>query len=221
MRIEYLQIFTPDLQEQENFYRNLLQLPVKDTSEGSFQVELGFSILEFQEKKAATPYHIAFHIPPLQEEKALKWLKPRVSILDSSGDEIVDFPAWNAKSIYFYDVDNNVLEFISRNKFLPGGSPQFTEQSVIGISEIGLATDDVRQIFDFLNKKLSLKKFTGDYEKFCATGDDEGLFIVINKHSKDWFPSDDRAFPSEFKIRIATASRRAELAYINERLQLL
>ena len=196
-------------------------MPVKDTSAGSFQVEAGFSILEFQEKKAATPYHIAFHIPALEEEKALRWLKQRVSILDSSGDEIVDFPAWNAKSIYFYDADDNVLEFISRKDLFPAGSAEFSEHSVIGISEIGLATDNVRQVFNLLNEKFSLKKFTGDYEKFCATGDDEGLFIVIDKNSKDWFPSDDKAFPSEFKIRIATASRRAELAYINERLQLL
>ena len=221
MRIEFLQIFTSNLQKQKNFYRNVLQLTVNDISERSFQIDAGFSILEFQEKKGATPYHIAFHIPPLQEEKALKWLKHRVLILNSNGDEIVDFPAWKARSIYFYDADNNVLEFISRKDLFPVGSSEFSEHSVLGIAEIGLATGDVSRIFTLLNEKLSLKKFTGDYEKFCATGDDEGLFIVINKNLKDWFPSDDKAFPSEFKIKIALASRRAELAYTNERLRLL
>ena len=221
MKIEHLQVFTGNLKEQQVFYEKVLQLQLKNVSETSFQVKVGFSVLEFQKKKSAKPYHIAFHIPALQEEKALKWLKDRVSILKDGEEEIVDFSGWKAKSIYFYDADKNVVEFISRRHFFPPESEEFSEESIVGISEIGLATSDVKSAFDFLNTNFSLKKFTGDYERFCATGDDEGLFIVINKEQKYWFPSDDKAFASEFKIGFSTASGKAEMAYKNERLQLL
>ena len=221
MRIEQLQVYSSNLQEQKNFYGNILQVPLKNVSETSFQVQLGFSVLEFQQKESATPYHIAFHIPALQEELALQWLKKRVSILKDGGEEIVDFPAWKAKSIYFYDADKNIVEFISRKHFFSPESEKFLGESIVGISEIGLATTDVKSAFDFLNQHFDLEKFTGDYEHFCATGDDEGLFIVINKEQKDWFPSNDKAFASEFNIGFSTASGKAELAYKNERLQLL
>ncbi|GHA34816.1 hypothetical protein GCM10007103_15420 [Salinimicrobium marinum] len=221
MKIEQLQVFTNNLQKQQDFYEKVLQLPLKNVSETSFQVQTGFSVLELQQKESATPYHIAFHIPALQEEKALQWLKKRVSILKDGEVKIVDFPAWKAKSIYFYDADKNILELISRKDFFPPESEQFSEGSIVGISEIGLATSDVKFSFDFLNQHFSLEKFTGDFEHFCATGDDEGLFIVINKEQKDWFPSNDKAFASEFKIGFSTASGKAELAYKNERLQLL
>jgi catechol-2,3-dioxygenase len=221
MRIEQLQVFTGNLPEQKDFYENILQLPLKNVSETSFQVQVGYSVLEFQQKESATPYHIALHIPALQEKKALEWLKKRVYILKDGEAEIVDFPAWKAKSIYFYDADKNIVEFISRRHCFPPESDKFSEKNIVGISEIGLATSDVKSAFDFLNQHFSLEKFTGDYEHFCATGDDEGLFIVINKKQKDWFPSNDKAFASDFKISFSTASGKAEMAYKNERLQLL
>ena len=221
MKIAHLQVFTGNLQEQQDFYGKVLQLQLKNVSDTSFQVKVGFSVLEFQKKKSVKPYHIAFHIPALQEEKALNWLKDRVSILKDGEEEIVNFSGWKAKSIYFYDADKNVIEFISRRHFFPPESEEFSEESIVGISEIGLATSDVKSAFEFLNANFSLKKFTGDYERFCATGDDEGLFIVINKEQKDWFPSDDKAFASEFKIGFSTASGKEEMAYKNERLELL
>lgn len=221
MRIEFLRLYTDKLQEQKEFYRDTLQLPLREVSEQSFQVVLGFSVLEFEERESATPYHIAFHIPALQEEKALKWLKKRVTILKNEGEEIVDFPAWSAKSIYFYDADKNVVEFISRKHFIEPGSSEFSEKSIEGVSEIGLATSNVRSAFDFLHENFGLKKFTGDYEHFCATGDDEGLFIVIDKNGKDWFPSGDKAYASEFEISFSTTSGKAKLIYKNERLELV
>ncbi|WP_029034671.1 VOC family protein [Salinimicrobium terrae] len=221
MKIEFLKLYTPNLQGQLRFYSEVLALGVEKTSEENFRVKMGFSTLEFEEDRNATPYHIAFHIPALQEEKALQWLKERVEILPGDDKEIIDFPAWRARSIYFYDEDKNILEFISRKHIYEADSEKFSSESILGISEIGLATSNVEESFDFLNSHFGLTKFTGDYEHFCATGDDEGLFIIINKEQKDWIPVGDKAYPSPFEIKISVQNAIFGTSFKHERLTLL
>ena len=221
MKIKSLKLFTENIKEQLRFYKQVLELPVKMSSESSFQVGIGYSVLEFEQDDSATTYHVAFHIPALQEGKALTWLEKRVEILKDGDDKIIDFPAWKAKSIYFYDSGKNILEFISRkDHFLPS-SEEFSAKSIRGISEIGLATENVEEKFNFLNTHCGLTKFTGDYEHFCATGDDEGLFIIINKAQKDWIPTGDKAFASPFEIKISVKNAIFGCAFENERLKLL
>lgn len=221
MKIEFLKLYTPNLQAQKDFYSGVLQLPVKKQTENSFQLKVGFSHLEFEQKASATPYHIAFHIPALQEEKALEWLEKRTEILKDGEEKIIDFPGWKAKSLYFYDADENIVEFISRRHMFAAASEEFSEKSILGLSEIGLATDDVQEKFNFLNTNFGLQKFTGDYERFCATGDDEGLFIVINKNLKDWIPTGDKAHASAFEIKISVQNAIFGAAFKNDRLELL
>ncbi|WP_424494378.1 VOC family protein [Salinimicrobium sp. GXAS 041] len=221
MRIEHLKLYTNRLEEQRKYYEEVLELPVKSTSKSTFLVQLGFSVLEFQKEKAAMPYHIAFHIPAYKEKEALKWLKQRVEILKDDGEEIVDFPGWKAKSIYFYDADKNIVEFISRRHCFPSEEKRFSAEDMVGISEIGVATDNVKRIFTFLHEYIGLDKFTGDYERFCATGDDEGLFIVINKNMKNWIPTGEKAFSSGFEIELTSGLGKTKLEFKNDRLQLL
>lgn len=218
MKIERLEIFAPDVKEQLRFYEQSLELEINNVTETSFEVVVGYSVLKVQHSAQATPYHIAFHIPANQEKKALQWLKQRVDILKNEGEELVDFTSWNAKSMYFHDAGKNVLEFISRGHCFPSEAEEFTSQNIIGISEIGVATNDVREKFDFLHQHFDLSKFTGDYERFCATGDDEGLFIVIDRNKKVWFPTNEKAFASEFRICFSGASKPGDLTYKNERL---
>ncbi|MDX1603955.1 MAG: VOC family protein [Salinimicrobium sediminis] len=221
MKIEFLKLYSSNIEEQFQFYAEVLGLPVKKVSEENFQVQLPQSLLEFQYKKTAKPYHIAFHIPARQEEKALAWLEERVEILPDGDQKLIDFPAWKAKSMYFYDRDKNIVEFISRSHLFEPASGEFSAASILGISEIGLATSDVHEKFNFLNDHFGLTKFTGDYEHFCATGDDEGLFIIINKEQKDWIPVGDKAFASEFDIKISVQNAIFGASYKNERLSLL
>lgn len=221
MKIEFLKLYTPGIEAQQRFYTEVLDLQVEKISKEKFRVKIGFSTLEFEEDHTATPYHIAFHIPARQEEIALKWLKERVKILPDEGNEIIDFPAWRAKSMYFYDEDKNILEFISRTHMFEPTSQEFSAASIQGLSEIGLATWNVHDKFNFLNTNFGLTKFTGDYEHFCATGDDEGLFIIINKEQKDWIPVGDEAFASPFEIKISVQNAIFGASYKHERLTLL
>ena len=221
MKIEFLKVYSPNLKEQRNFYSQVLQLPVKEVSETNFSVKIGYSILEFEENPKATPYHIAFHIPPQKIKESANWLRNRVEILPDDGEEIIDFPAWKAKSAYFYDADKNIIEFISRRDLFEPSEEPFSAEQMLGIAEIGLATESVEEKFNFLNSSFGLTKFTGDYQHFCATGDDEGLFIIINRHQKDWIPTGDMAYPSEFEIRAGVKNAIFGAVFRSEKLQLL
>lgn len=213
MKIEQLEIKTRNLKSQQDFYSNTLGLYTYSQSNYSFEVKIGSSALKFIDDTTATPYHIAFHIPSAQEEASLKWIKQRVQIQKNGQEEIVNFSAWNARSLYFYDTDKNILEFISRKDLYPPATKIFTEKSILSIAEIGLATNNISEKFKVLNETCGLKKFDGNFENFCATGDDEGLIIIIDKNKKEWFPTNDKAYSSNFKMTIKQEEKRYELIF--------
>ena len=221
MQINRLQIFTSRPKEQLEFYSKTLGLPVEVISEENFEVILGYSRLEFVAKNETTPYHLAFHIPDKQEDLALEWLEGKTEILRNNTEEIIDFPAWNAKSVYFYDKDSNILEFISRRDLNAASSGIFSEESILGISEVGIGTKNVREKFNFLNSRCGLEKYDGDFERFCAIGNDRGLLITINREEKDWFPSMDKAYASEFSLQFSYNDKDFSLEYKDDRLKLV
>ncbi|WP_037319984.1 VOC family protein [Salegentibacter sp. Hel_I_6] len=219
MKIHKLEIYSDNIKEQLRFYRDHLNLNITDYSEEHFEVETGYSTIKFQQKENATAYHIAFHIPDNQHNEALDWIKERLPVLEGNGQEIVDFMAWSAKSLYFYDKDKNIIEFISRESFSKPESALFSEKSVLGISEVGLVTENIQEKFDFLNSNFQLEKYDGDFERFCAIGDDEGLLITINQKLKDWFPTDDKAYKSEFKMEFTHQGKKHSLVFENDQLK--
>ena len=219
MKIDHLKIFAKRFQDQEYFYKNVLGLPVKTLSEKAFEVQIGYSVLQCHYHMEATPYHIAFHIPPLEIGEALTWLEKKLEVLRDGGKKIIDFPAWDARSVYFRDADGNVLELISRRDLFPVQKTDFSSSHLLGVAEIGVATRDVARNFRVLNTSFKLDLFTGDQKNFCATGDDLGLFIIINKEQKDLIPEADEAFASDFEIRFSEGPAVYQASYKNEILQ--
>lgn len=218
MKIERLEIKSADLAEQLKFYKDLLGFKDCNYSESSFDISIGYSKLKFVKDEKATPYHIAFHIPDKQEDEALTWIKERVPVLKSQNEEIIDFSGWDAKSVYFYDADKNIMEFISRRNFYKPESAIFSEKSLLGVAEVGLATANIKEKFDFLQKNCSLEVFDGSFDKFCAIGDDEGLLITIDRNKKDWFPTGDKAHSAEFKIVFTHSGKRNQLKFEDDEL---
>ncbi|MDT0644366.1 VOC family protein [Zunongwangia sp. F363] len=221
MKIAELQIFTSRPEEQKKFYRDTLGLEVLKETKDTFEIKLGFSLLKFTKKAGATPYHIAFHIQDRQEKQALEWLKERVEIQKSGKDEIVDFSNWDAKSVYFYDEDGTILEFISRRNFNKADTCPFTAEKISGISEIGLATLDIKEKYDFLQRNCGLEMFDGSLQKFCAIGDPQGLIITIDRAEKKWFPVDDKAYSSDFSIKFTHQNSEFHLEYKDDHLEFI
>lgn len=201
MKIQELTLYTSRLKEITSFYAAVLEFEIHEKTEGSIAFLLGESILRFVEHKNSSPYHFAFNIPSNKEIEALEWLKGRVDVLKLEGKEIVDFASWNAKAMYFYDADKNIVEFISRRDLEEKSDENFTSQSILNISEIGIGTNHIEEVYDKLTTMRNIDIFDGGFEKFCAVGNDHGMFIIVNKTKKKWYPTNDIIYESDFVIK--------------------
>ncbi|MGA8853813.1 MAG: VOC family protein [Christiangramia sp.] len=220
MKIKKLTVYTSNIESQFKFYRDELGFNVCDYSEKSFEIEAGYSILKFENRENSTPYHIAFHIPDRQEETAVKWLDNKMKVLEFNGDKIIDFSNWQAMSVYFYDKDENIMEFISRRDFKKPESALFSASSIVGIAEIGLATQDISEKFEEMQLQCGLERFDGDFQRFCAVGDSSGLIITINKDKKDWFPTGDEAYTSNFRMEFEHQKNNFEMNFSKDTLEI-
>ncbi|MGO3182880.1 MAG: VOC family protein [Aequorivita sp.] len=218
MKIIELTLYSTQIDAQKKFYGEKLGLEIIHSNEKGVSIKIGKTILRFIQKSVSKPYHFAFNIPSNKVTESLKWLKERVEIQKDGDADIVDFPAWNAESIYFYDADKNILEFIARKNLDNDNYEPFTSDDLLEISEIGLATTEFQEKFDFLISAVGVTKFGGGREVFSALGSETGLFILIDINKKDWFPTNDEAFSAEFIAKIELDGKLKTVEFKNETL---
>ncbi|MFK7808905.1 MAG: VOC family protein [Saprospiraceae bacterium] len=222
MIIKELEILTSKLEEQTTFYTKTLDLDIVDQTNNSTSFKIGHSILKLKQSEKFTPYHYAINIPSNQENEALAWLKERVDVLLYDNHEIQYFDFWNAYAIYFYDKDNNIVELIARRSLEHHSTESFSRKSLLEICEIGLPTDNIRRDFDILHEETNIPLHSGNVERFCAAGGEHGLFIMINKEvKKEWFPTQDEPFSSDFRIVFIEGGKEYVFDYVDERLILI
>jgi len=201
MRIDEVILYTTSINEQRHFYSSILELDLLIDLPNQVSFRIGNSALTFQYRKHVKPSHLAFNIPSNKIQEALSWLQSRLEVIDFEGKLISDFSNWNAEAIYFYDGDKNILEFIGRKNLNVDSIDNFSSKSIISISEMAIATDNIQSVYNTINAFKGIEIFDGNFERFCALGNDEGLFIVINKNKKKWYPTMDKAYTSDFVIR--------------------
>lgn len=216
MKIKELILNTNNLREQYYFYKEILGLKVNEKTEEYVRFQIGRSELRLIQSDNFQPYHFAINIPSNKEAEALDWLKSRLTILKDGKTEVQDFDFWNAKAIYFYDNDRNIVEFIARKNLNNQSEETFDINSICEISEIGMPVSNIESAYNKLNELVNIQIYDGGFERFCAVGDETGLFICINKHKKDWFPTGDKAYSSAFKIKFEEKGNEYELAFENE-----
>lgn len=200
MIINQLRIYTSQLQEQSEFYQKVLGLTLTNKTEKSVDFEIGYSIFTLSQKESATPYHFAINIPSNKDEEALRWLKQRVSLLKDDGNELIDFSNWNANAMYFYDSDKNIVELIARRNLGIETNTPFDQNQFLGISEIGLPVQNIEDTYKDIRAIKEIAIYDGNFDRFCAVGDEQGLFIIVNQNKKQWFPCNDIAYTSDFEI---------------------
>ncbi|WNH07995.1 VOC family protein [Thalassobellus suaedae] len=201
MIIKEITLFTNNIENQKQFYQNVLDLELVYNSEEKISFNTQGSILTFEYKKETKPSHIAFNIYSNKIEEALIWLKKRVPILPDGERLISDFKSWNAKAIYFYDADKNIIEFIARKNLGLVAKSVFSPKSILSISEMAIATTNIEGVYNAINSIKAIPVFDGDFSRFCALGNDEGLFVLINKSIKKWHPTQEVAYTSDFIIK--------------------
>lgn len=206
MKIQHLKLFCANLEQQKHFYTQKFNFELVHEDEGEFTLKTGDSELTFCENKMQNSYyHFAFNIPVPALDKAIEWVREKVDILTDAGVELHEFTDWKAKAFYFLDPACNIVEFIARDNLKKRFSGKFSEKSIMNISEVGLPVFQVSEAYKLLNKHSSIEKFDCNESTFCACGDDEGLFIIVDKAEKNWFPSDSRAkaYPLEAHIKVS------------------
>lgn len=219
MKIKKLTLFTSQLSKQTHFYNEVLGFSILDSGKAFVEFSTGDSILRFEEKEMSTPYHFAFNIPSNQIAAAMEWLKKRTSIIKNDGLEIIPFDFWDAEAVYFYDADNNIVEFIARKKLTIESNEPFLVESIISISEIGIPVNDIQPVFNQLNEKLFLEIHSGSVDRFCAIGAESGLFIIIDKtKKKTWFPTDDSPYSSAFNAVVENKGKYYKVRFLNQNL---
>ncbi|HLO16477.1 MAG TPA: hypothetical protein VK206_16715 [Anaerolineales bacterium] len=191
MNITRLELLTPDLQAQRDFYADVLELPVNLTS-SALEVEAGQTDLVFKQAWSDFhgAYHFAFNIPENQFQAAKQWISSRIPLLrDENGKDEIASESWNSNSVYFKDAAGNVLEFIARHNLKNAINEDFDSQQILNVSEIGLASEDVVGLANELCTRLGLAVFMQQpNENFTPVGDDNGLFILPIK-GRIWIPN--------------------------------
>ncbi len=189
MKIDKLELQTNDLSSQRHFYMNVLHLPTVADSE-SLHVQVGSSELTFRQSTGnqTYAYHFAFNIPENRFEEAKAWIAERTPLIaNNSGEDSFDFTNWNAHSCYFRDATGNILEFIARHGLPNASNMSFDERSILSISEIGLASDDViATVAQLQGAAMPIYDGAGS-DTFAAVGDEHGLLIVVSR-GRIWFP---------------------------------
>jgi len=204
MDILEIELLTDNIEETRKFYAEILGFEIVFNSVGTISFRTGESILTFNQSYNTGPkYHFAFNIPCNKIDEALIWTSKKTDVI-KIGDlkAIADFDSWNAKAFYFYDNNENILEFISRVELNNISHKPFTISSVLAISEIGIVTDDPLAFADKLSVENKLSYFSKGKksEDFVTIGNDNGLFIIVRTNRK-WYPTNIKAKTYFSKIK--------------------
>lgn len=194
MKITELTLAAPHPDEMKKFYSGELgfaEIEASSDTDG-FSFQAGHTRVNFIPGDRDAKYHFAFNIKPDQLSDAVKWLeKCGAEPLFSPEYKgvIVDFPDWWAKSVYFFDPAGNIVELIARGGIGAAGNvPAFSANSIVGVSEIGLVTEDVAAMREWIEATHGISSFSRhkNTDEFSVMGDDHGLILITVKGRK-WF----------------------------------
>jgi catechol-2,3-dioxygenase len=197
MFIQTLTIYTNHLADQWSFYTSRLGMNCIYKNDTSFTLKAGKTMLQFivSPTPLGSPYHFAFNTEPASIFSA-------PDFLDAAGvppivvDNVVlyDFENWNAKAVYFYDADGNIVEFIARFNLSESTAERpFSIDDVINISELGIVVVDIPEFTATVFSKLGHPVWKEYGDDFKAIGDEEGLLITVPVN-RPWFPTQAKAF---------------------------
>ncbi len=222
MVIKELLLYSNDLDQVRSFYHELLCIPIQYEDSSSIEFKMGYSILKFElREEVLKPYHFAMNIPSNMEQEALEWLSCKTEILPFMEELIIDFTDWNARAIYCLDFCGNIIEFIARRNLKQFDSGVFDYAKIQCISEIGLACENIEPIYKMLKEKCDIPFYYGAKQCFCAVGDELGLFILVDKTKRFWFPSKALAKSENFKLIMIEKDRKFQVDFNSKGLKII
>lgn len=153
----------------------------------------GESALSFRPAGGGPFYHVAFLAPGDRFDAALAWARPRVALLPSphTGDVAFDFPAWDARALYFHDPAGNIVELIAHHGIGENGRRgEFDARELVGVSELGLVGDP-QDLATRLGRELGLELWDGEVEHGGRLGfvGSRGRTFVVSAPGRGWLPT--------------------------------
>ncbi|MEZ4668140.1 MAG: VOC family protein [Anaerolineae bacterium] len=211
MHIIELHLKCGDLAAARAFYEGKLGLTILEATADALTIQAGRSRLVLEHVPGwQGKYHFAFDVPENQIEQAQAWVARRAPAAVMNDQTVFHSPGWNAHMTYFYDPAGNILECIARHNQPNASDRPFDAESLLHISEIGLATISVQPTVNLLCDTMGLEVYDGqDSDSFSAVGDENGLFIVP-KQGRIWFPQTGvpaELLPVQVKVLGKTATR--------------
>lgn len=207
MIIQLLTLHTSKLQELKEFYCKLLKFPLIEELPSRFKIQIGESALQFIDgnNEQEPFYHFAFNIPANQFLEAKAWIKRKVPLLTEEGDDEIHFILSDAHSCYFEDPAGNIVELIARHKINHSSNGEFSANSIINISEIGLVVEDATEVGQKLEevaiRARGDEKITNTSLSFMHTAKN-GVYLLLVGEGRTWLFSNKTStiFPLHIKL---------------------
>lgn len=191
MLFQKLKIGLKNYENQREFYQEILGFHVSTQIASELSVQAGTTSLVFSKQiRAPDLYHFCFLIPTGSLESAIDFLDSRdIVILPFHGEKIVHFDT--GKSVYFFDPDGNIAEFIERPLLSYPQKNSFNINDIICVNEIGNPVSNPLETSHILMTKHGVRPINPEKwtDKFCWVGDHEGAIIVV-KEGRHWMPTE-------------------------------
>lgn len=181
-----------------DFYEHVLEHTIVPYEETSFSLQIGSTVLTFEQTKEATHpfYHFAFDVPANQFHEAKAWLEERVTLTRDNGKDHVYFSSIDASSIYFEDPSGNVVEWICRFSHSEEESAAFHPRLLQRVSEMSLVIADKVQAAE---KLLACGIPSRDGEPIPEEGltfmghPNEAVYFLLVPEGRTWYFSSQEA----------------------------
>lgn len=219
MEIRTLKIYSKNINDQENFYRNIIGFKCRRESESRLSISTKENTLILEKSRNEFYYHFAFLIPTGAIQKAIIFLEMRnIKLLLLKGNKIIDFRS--GKAIYFYDTDGNIVEFIERPSLNYPHKHSFCIDDIIKLNEIGLPSPKpqrmaIRLISQYKIIPINQDEFT---DHFCWVGDYNGVIIVV-KEGRSWLPTDKPGILNDFSLHYTEEGKDYRLIFANNEIK--
>lgn len=201
MRFNKLKLGSKSVKKQQGFYADVLGFGIKKSTTDQLVIQAGFTEFIFsQQLDPPNLYHFCFLIPTGSLESSIQYLESReIELLPFQEEKIIHFDT--GRSIYFFDPDGNIAEFIERPSLDYPAKKTFDIIDVICVNEIGLPVLKTLGMSHELmtNKGVQPINPKAWNENFCWVGDHEGALIVV-KEGRHWMPTEIPCVINDFEL---------------------
>lgn len=225
MEFKQVTLNSQSLEAQKHFYQKVLGFETTEQDD-CLSLQAGSTELVFKQSTAPNNcYHFAFLICDAHFDACKKFLKNKgVPLLPNShtGDEVTYWENETGRSVYFFDGDGNIAEFISRPTLGFETTAPWSINQVLKVNEIGTPVTDPLQTSQQLleTSGLHVPKIYRDSfnERFCWFGDFHAT-LLIAKQGRHWFPTAIAARYGDVALHIVEGNRQLSLSFTNGAFQ--